>query len=80
MISHLLIIAIVSLIMVGVLIYFYAENKKLRLGYLRKETGFIEAFDVHNKQIQLRNKGLNTYDFLNYNLSEALIIQPDINI
>ena len=80
MISPFFIISIIALLMVSTLFYFYFENKKIRLGYLKKEIGYIEAFDLHKKQILFRKNGLNTYDFMKYNLSEALIIQSEVNI
>ena len=80
MISHFFIVGFVALLMVVSLVYFYFENKRIRFRHLQKEIGFIEAFDLHSKQIDKRKKGLNTFDFLQYNLSEALIIQPEINI
>ena len=80
MVSYFFIIGIVALLMLGSLVYFYVENKRIRFRYLQNEIRFIEAFDLHSKQIHRRKKGLNTYDFLKYNLSEALIIQPEINI
>jgi hypothetical protein len=68
------------LIMGSVLLYFYFKNKSIRLAHLQKERGYIEAFNSHSRQIIFRKNGFNKYDFIKYNLSEALIIQPEINI
>ena len=62
------------------LLYFYFKNKSIRLAHHQKERGYIGAFNLHSRQIIFRKNGLNEYDFIKYNLSEALIIQSEINI
>ncbi|MEZ4778556.1 MAG: hypothetical protein R2786_04165 [Flavobacteriaceae bacterium] len=39
-----------------------------------------EEIQRHKNQILLRQTHLNTYRFLEYNLDEALVVQPEINI
>ncbi len=34
----------------------------------------------HKSQIYRRHQSLNNYDFLKYNISEALVVQLDVNL
>ena len=40
----------------------------------------LTELELHTGQMKARNKGLDRYDFLRYNLSDALVIQPQISM
>ena len=75
-----LIIVLFTLVLLGVLVFFYSESEKLKKQHLQNKTGIIKQLAICSEQIVKRNNGLNRYDFLKYNLSEALIIQSELNI
>jgi len=72
-----------ALFLIAVLIiygYFRKIFNKLRISSSKKENQLIQTISIHHLQLQRRKLGLDRYDFLKYNLSEALIIQPEIKI
>lgn len=68
------------LVSLSSLLYFYSENRRLKKRHFRKEMSLIEQFTLCDKQLKKRQRGINKYDFLKFNISEALIIQPEIKI
>ncbi len=50
------------------------ENHNIKIKFLKKQ------IHIHKSQIQKREKGLQNYDFLKYNLKESLLVQPEINL
>ncbi len=74
------IITFLVLVSITAVLVFYSESEKLKKQHLEKKTGLITQLAICGKQIVKRNNGLNCYDFLKYNLSEALIIQSEIKI
>ena len=75
-----LIIILFTLVLLGVLVFFYSEGEKLKKQHLQNKNSLIKQLAICSEQIVKRNNGLNRYDFLKYNLSEALIIQSELNI
>lgn len=61
-------------------LYFQYKNKALKQHAIAQQVYLMEEALKHKNQIQFREIGLNKYHFLKYNLDEALIIQPEINI
>ena len=45
-----------------------------------RKAKIIQKLGLHNEQLERRRIGLDRYDFLKYNLSEALITQSSIDI
>jgi hypothetical protein len=61
-------------------LYFQYKNKAIKQNARAQQIYLIEETLKHKNQIKFREAGLNTYHFLKYNLDEALIVQPEINI
>lgn len=74
-----IILTIIS-ISIGVWVYFFLKNKQIHQLHAQRILHLDEEYAVNKRQILIRENGLDSYGFLKYNLSEALIIQPEINI
>ncbi|SRX54588.1 hypothetical protein [Aequorivita sp. CIP111184] len=71
-----IIIIILSLI-IGLLVWFFTGKRAL-VRIHNEEISMLEtAISTNRFQINFRNSNLNTYDFLKFNLNEALIVQPE---
>lgn len=72
----------ISIVIIGTIIIFWFRytNKAI----LTENNMLLQSIEIeigiHHQQIQTRKAYLKTYHFLKYNLSEALIIQPEIKI
>jgi hypothetical protein len=64
----------------GIWVYFFLKNKQIHQLHVQRVLDLSEEFAGNKLQILIRKKGLDRYNFLNYNLSESLVIQPEINI
>ena len=75
----LLVIGVAStcLFLVGL---FRLQNNRIQKVFLNRTQRMNDMIDLHNRQVQYRQKGLNTYDFIRRNLKEALQIQKDIEL
>jgi hypothetical protein len=73
-----IIVALTISIAIGLLLYFFQKNKKIKTDHLTLLLELEKKVIRSATQIKDRNKGLDAYHFLKYNLSEALIIQPEI--
>lgn len=74
-------IALVMLLsLIGLVVWFFNVNNSM--GRLHKQNISILESAIYNNrnQINFRNSKLNRYDFLKYNLDEALAVQPEIQI
>lgn len=60
-------------------VYALKKNRKLKQKHERKLLQLKKKYEIHSNQLGLREQHLNRYDFLKYNLSEALVVQPKIN-
>jgi len=72
-------IALVLLIsLIGLVVWFFNVNNSM--GRLHKQNISILESAIYNNrnQINFRNSKLNRYDFLKYNLDEALVVQQEI--
>ena len=67
---------------VGLLLWliFRNKNQKITRIYTEKMTQLNAQLEINNKQIHKRTIGLNRYDFLKYNLLDALVVQSDIRL
>ena len=69
-----------GLFLLSIRFYFYSKNQKLKRQHFQKELDLIKQISLCKEQIFKREGGMHNYDFLKYNLSEALIIQSEIKI
>lgn len=77
---ELLLILLWLFFLIGVKRVFLYHNKKLRTQHV-EEMGLLQlSFEMHKKQRNERQTHLNTYNFLTYNLEEALLVQPKIKL
>ena len=55
-------------------------NRTIKSAHNIKINDLIRAYSLHDVQIQNRQRGLKTYDFMVYNLNHALIVQSQIRV
>ncbi len=79
MLSVAFILAFVFLL-IGITLVFYFRNKQLKSVQQEYVTQLENRIEKNKQQITIRNKNLETYNFLIYNLDEALIVQEKINV
>ncbi len=70
-------LALVCLVVVSL---FRKNNRELQSDFSEKVARLEDRIQLNEGQITIRDKGLNRYDFLKYNLGEALVVQPEIKI
>lgn len=75
-----LIIISYCLILVTILVFFLLKMKTLKNRHSQKMASLRGDFSLNKRQLLFREKNLDTYNFLKYNLSEALRPQFDIEI
>ena len=75
----LLLLLLVSIIS-GLILYFYKKNKKIKQKHFHDIHTLQQTISLHKTQISYREKGLEQYRFLKYNLEESLVMQPKINL
>ena len=80
LLDQLVIILIIISISIGIWLYFFLKNKQVNQLHAQRLLNLGDELAANKLQILIRKNGLDRYNFLKYNLSEALIIQPDINI
>ena len=75
-------ITLIVVFFVGVFLWllFRNKNQKIRGVYAEKISHLYNQLEAHNAQINIRSIGLNRYDFLKYNLLEALVVQSEIKL
>ncbi|GHC48358.1 hypothetical protein [Ulvibacter litoralis] len=79
-VSQIVIVVFFTLLGIGVMIVFLYRNKNLRMQH-NDQLGQLQlAFEMHKKQLSTRQTHLNVYNFLTYNLEEALLVQPKIKL
>lgn len=63
---------------VGLLAWYFMGKKALLHIHNQKISSLEQAISQNHFQINFRNSNLNNYDFLKFNLNEALVVQPEI--
>ncbi|MEM0519134.1 MULTISPECIES: hypothetical protein [Aequorivita] len=74
-------IAILSVLLLSVIgiVFWFLQMKKTEIQTHNQKMANLEnAIFKNYSQLNFRSLNLNKYDFLKYNLDEALIKQPDI--
>lgn len=64
----------------GLMFWYYKTKNALVAQHFSKTSNLKTAIAIHQKQIAYRTSSLNKYDFVKYNLNEALVIQADIKL
>jgi len=59
---------------------FRIKNRKIQVIYAEKMTALNDQLEINKNQLHIRSMGLNRYDFLKYNLLDALVIQSEIRL
>lgn len=74
-----LIISVILLIFIcGLIIWFVIKTERLKTEHRKAISSLEGSIFNHNRQIAYRKLKLEHYDFLAYNLKDALIVQPNI--
>lgn len=60
--------------------HFRIKNKRIIIDFTEKIMKLYTEIEIHKRQISRRTDDLNYYDFLKYNLREALVIQNQIRL
>lgn len=63
---------------IGIFIYFHLKNSSMNKMHLKKIASLKRNFLLNSEQIRYRNTEIGRYNFLEYNLNDALVIQPKI--
>ncbi|RFN59747.1 hypothetical protein [Marixanthomonas ophiurae] len=69
-----------TVLLIGIVLVFYFRNKQLKSVQQEYVTQLENRIEKNKQQITIRHKNLETYNFLIYNLDDALIVQEDINV
>ncbi len=75
-----IIILAVVVVCIVLWVFFRIKNNKIKLVFSEKIQALYSELNTHTTQVAKRSEGLNRYDFLKYNLREALIIQEQIKL
>ncbi len=76
-----IVIAILLLLLIiGIVLWFYKNNKTIEQLHAQTISELERNIFTNRSQINFRNTHLNKYNFLNYNLQEALVIQREIKL
>ena len=70
----------VSLIATGMVLIFLKLNSRDKVQSTQQLQGLGEQLALAQRQIAYRHKGLDRYNMLQYNLEDALCIQPEIDL
>lgn len=62
----------------GLLIWFLSIKKSMNLHHHENMASLKNEISQNRDQIELRKNSLCKYDFLKYNLLDALIVQPNV--
>lgn len=65
---------------IGLAVWFFNERKTMNFVHSKTISALESAIFNNGTQIDFRKNNLNNYDLLRYNLQEALVVQPQIEI
>ncbi len=65
---------------IGLAVWFFNERKTINFVHNETILALERAMSNSCTQIEFRKNNLNNYDLLRYNLQEALVVQPQIEI
>ncbi|QQX75349.1 MULTISPECIES: hypothetical protein [Aequorivita] len=64
----------------GMLIWAYMENRALGRAHAQSISELESAISINYGQVNFRKQHLNNYQFMQYNLHEALVVQSEIKL
>lgn len=73
-----IIIVLLIICLCGISCFFFIDKMKQKKIHKMKIAALSQEFTIHSDQIRFRRKNLDCYNFLKFNLNDALIIQPEI--
>lgn len=62
----------------GIIFFFHVKNSAVKESHLKTLVSLKNAISINSEQIKIRNSGMDRYSFLEYNLSDSMVIQPKI--
>ena len=65
-------------ILVGIVVWYFTGKNELVRIHNQNILNLENAIFNNRRQLNFRNTSLNRYDFLKYNLDEALVVQREI--
>lgn len=77
--QYVIIVGITLIVSVLIVLVFIFGNTQIRVNHELNLRDLMERYNLNDYQIANRLNGLDTYDFLRYNLKEALWVQDEIN-
>ena len=63
-----------------IVLFFFRNNKELKFQHIEEINIIKKSILINKTQIKIRNEGLNSYNFIKYNLKDSLIVQSEINL
>ena len=63
---------------IGIFVWFFQRKGAISQIHNENVSALETAISTNKFQINIRNSNLNNYDFLKFNLNDALIVQPEI--
>ena len=73
-------ILIFVFLLISISVAFYFKNKHLKYKQKQYVAHLMKRIEENQQQINIRNRNLAAYNFLRYNLDEALLVQNSINL
>lgn len=70
----------VAILVIVIVALFKRQEREITNDFFDRTQTIIDAITMHKQQISIRQKALNVYDFLKYNISEALLKQSNIKL
>jgi hypothetical protein len=67
-------------ILLSICVILYKKNQVVKKKHALKVQTLQKSIKLHKHQIEIRNKNLNKYQFLTYNLDESLRVQTRIQL
>tara|TARA_B100000949_G_scaffold97179_1_gene86755 strand:- start:5938 stop:6180 length:243 start_codon:yes stop_codon:yes gene_type:complete len=80
MILQLIFTIVILFSVLGMLIWAYSKNMALSRAHAQNISALESAIAINYGQVNFRKLHLNNYQFMQYNLQEALVVQSEIKL
>lgn len=77
---QIVILLVLVLTLIGIVVWFFNTKKSIAHPHNQNIAMLESAIYKHRCQLNFRTFHLNKYDFVKYNLDEALVVQPEIKL